>query len=353
MFNCTVLFMQYSRTVAPHSSKGPALIALMRLNQWAKITILSSTEEVYWQSGLSLRNQLEAAGITVCGERWSFMGGGGGGWTQVVVDGDVWWCTGGSPVAFEPGKLNNMTLGNIRLSGFRIVFVLAFDADSYAVASLGRQLSMMSGYAWLFPRKVPRSPDLQGFLWFRPFLSEGIDTFARQVSDYTKSHFNLTVSPDLVDVTYSAALHNAIMLYAHAATAMILEGKDLSNGEAVTTAVRRTSFEGAGGSIVTLDAHGDPVESYEVINYVVEEDGEMVSVPVGVYSCKTRRYTASQTQVVWPGHGQNATQVPFDSASGRQQKAERGCYKLRSSKECCTHYDGRPNWASDCVPGEL
>ena len=100
--------------------------------------------------------------------------------------------------------------------------------------------------------------------------TKGIDTFTKQASDYTKSHFDLTVSPDSVDVTYSAAMYDAIMLYTHAATKVMTEGGNLRDGEAVTAALRNISFTGVGGSTVALDTNGDRMESYEVMNYVLD-----------------------------------------------------------------------------------
>ena len=42
--------------------------------------------------------------------------------------------------------------------------------------------------------------------------SEGMQAFAKHVSDYSKSHFNVTVHPDSVDLAYSAALYDSVMI---------------------------------------------------------------------------------------------------------------------------------------------
>ena len=89
--------------------------------------------------------------------------------------------------------------------------------------------------------------------------SEGMKAFARQVSDYTKSHFDLPVHAAGVDLTYSVTLHDAVTLYALAATKVLAVGGDLRDGEAVTAAVRSTSFTGVGGTVVALDSNGDRV----------------------------------------------------------------------------------------------
>ena len=99
------------------------------------------------------------------------------------------------------------------------------------------------------------------------------------------------------------------MLYAHAATKMLLAGGDLLDGNAVSAAVRNTSFMGVGGSDVTLNNHGDRIESTMVMNYVLTANGVMSSVVVGLYSCSTGQYKAYDQAVVWPG---NSTETPPD-----------------------------------------
>ena len=103
----------------------------------------------------------------------------------------------------------------------------------------------------------------QGWLCLRSLLpSEGMQAFAEQVSNFTPSNFGITA--DLVDIPHSVALYNAIWLYARAATKVLSEGGDLTDGKAVTAAVRNTTFEGAGNLAVDLNKNGDRVESYEV-----------------------------------------------------------------------------------------
>ena len=106
-----------------------------------------------------------------------------------------------------------------------------------------------------------------------------------------------------VDVAYALALHAAVMLYAHAVTKVLSEGGTLSDGKAITGIVRETTFQGVGGSQVALDNHGDRNGmSYEVINYVVQANSVMGSVPVGIYNSSTlQQYTAYEQEVLWPG----------------------------------------------------
>ena len=196
------------------------------------------------------------------------------------------------------------------------MLVLSLDADAQAVASLSQRESMTSGWAWLVSYEVVsyEVPALVGWVSFTPFFaSKGRQAFAKQVSDYAKSDFNLTVSPDSVDLTYSAALHDAIMLYAHAVTKVLSEGDSLHDGQAVTKALRGTTFEGVGEIMVALDKHGDRIESYKVMNYVLEGAARISSVPVGMYDAVKRQYRAYERTIMWPG---NTAKVPADFFSG-------------------------------------
>ena len=272
-------FGLFSRTVAPITSQGPTLIAFMQQNYFKQIVILSSTDEVYFASGLELHRQLEAATIEVL-----------------------------KPAAFAPDNFKNATLSEIRRSGVRIVQVLAFDGDAQTVASLALREGMTSaGWSWLVVHEVLAVPAMAGWVFFRALLGSGMQTFAEQVSVYSESFFNLAVSPDSVNLAHASALHDAIMLYVHAATKVMSEGGDLRDGEAVTAAVRNTSFTGVGGTLVALDRNGDRIASFEVMNYVLEVDGVMGSVPVGLFDIAEQQYRAYERVVVWPG---NTTKVP-------------------------------------------
>ena len=269
----------------------PHCVLQMDHSRWRKAVIISSTDSIWFESGLVLATSLEARQITVL-----------------------------RPAAFEPGKFSHNTLSLIKRQGLRFVVVLAYEADEVVIASYAQTQGLTSGWAWLltYPMTtIAPPPALQGWLHLRPVFSEGMQAFAEQVSDYTKSGFNLTLSADAVDRTYSAALHDAILLYAHAATRVLSEGGDLRDGRVVTAAVRNTTFLGVGNAVVALDEQGDRVESYEMANYVVKADGTMGSVPVGVYNHIDQQYTASKQAVVWPG---GTLEVPLDYLSGAHGK---------------------------------
>ena len=226
--------MQFSRTVAPETAKGPALVALMGRYIFKKVAVLGSTDSAWFQTAFELTEQLKDAGI------------------------EVW-----KPAAFAVGNFGTGTLREIKSSGFRVILLIAGTSDTQTAARTAKLQGMSGkGWSWLILEKK-RGVQVEGWLFLQQDLpSEGIELFKQQVSEYTKSIFNLTITPNSVDLTYSLALWNAIMLYAYAATKVLSEGGDLHDGQAVTEVVRSTKFEGVGGNTVFLDKKGDRIESY-------------------------------------------------------------------------------------------
>ena len=246
--------------------------------------MLASTEETWLQSSLALMRQLQAAHIEVL-----------------------------KPAAFEPGQFKTTMLTEMKRSGIRIAMILAYDGDIRTIASGATAEQMTSGWGWILSEGLVRTA-IESWLFFRPLLpSEGKQAFAKKVSDYTQSSFNMTVDPDSVDLAYSAALHDAVMLYAHAATKVLSEAGDLRDGLAVTQALRSMQIKGVGDRVVELNARGDRIETYEVMNYVQGSDGGMSSVAVGMYSDAEEKYTEYEQAVVWPG---NTTVVPVSHSLG-------------------------------------
>ena len=184
---------------------------------------------------------------------------------------------------------------------------MSYAPDLQTVVTSAKREGMMKGWCWVVTEDWFKT---EGWLLVRPFCGLSLDevgTFASKVSEYTKSYFNHTISADAVDLTYSAALSDAIMLYAHAVTKVLSKGGNLSDGRAVTAAVRSTSFAGIGGRAVRLDKNGDRIDSYEVVNYVREEGDVTSSVGVGVFNGTLMEYEAYEQAVVWPG---NTMDVP-------------------------------------------
>ena len=202
--------------------------------------MLSSTENVWYLSAFELAKQLRKAGIEVLG-----------------------------PLTFEPGHSKDAVLGEIKRSGMRFVILMAFDADTQAVALRASSQGMTSaGRAWMLVVQRQATWRMHGWLFMQPFIQD-TQGFRELVSHYAKPRFNITTSPDSVHLPYSVALHDAVMLYAHAATKVLSEGGVLEdNGLALMKTLQNTTFEGVGGGTVALDKHSDRIESYEVMNYI-------------------------------------------------------------------------------------
>ena len=232
------------------------------------------------------------------------------------------------PAAWEPGTFlqETETLREVKRTGNRVLFLLAYDDDIKTVAShAAREGMLRAGFAWLRNEAAAQATGLeQGFMFMRSLLpSKGMQAFAEHVSDYSKSSFNISLSTDAVDLTYSVALHDAVMLYAHAATSVLAEGGNLNDGQVVTAAVRSTKFVGI-GSIVALNQDGDRIETYEVMSYVAEADSTMATVPIGLYNSTEQQYVAYERSVIWPG---NTSCVPIDSGVHEQCNSD-GCWDM-------------------------
>ena len=62
-----------------------------------------------------------------------------------------------------------------------------------------------------------------------------------------------------------------------------------------------------------IDSNGDRIDSYEVMNYVVEQGDVMRSVAVGMFNSSLQQYKAYEQAIVWPGESR---EVPADYFSG-------------------------------------
>ena len=163
----------------------------------------------------------------------------------------------------------------------------------------------------------PEIDKTQGWLHLRQYIPfEGMQAFAKQVKQYTQSHFHFTADHNdmrRLDLMHSAALHDAVLLYAHAATKVLVEGRNVhQNDQAVAAAVRNITVMGAGGH-VALDDRGDRIVSFEVANYVLHAEKGFKTHAVGLYNSSTGQFTMCGEPVVWPGGGSTA---PLDKVSG-------------------------------------
>ena len=160
--------LQFSRTVAPETAKGPALVALMRHYKWAMVVILTSTDGVWRESARGLSERLQEAGMKVL-----------------------------RPKPFDPGTFTTQILKEFKSSGIRVVMVMAYDEDVEAVASSAATEQMTSaGWAWIFGALDVATVHVQGWLCMREVLpsADALRAFAGQVKDYTRLHFNSTAA---------------------------------------------------------------------------------------------------------------------------------------------------------------
>ena len=147
--------LQFSRTVAPETAKGPALVALMRHYKWAMVVILTNTDRLWLESGLDLMEQLQKAGMKVL-----------------------------RPSAFDPGTFTTQILKEFKSSGIRVVMVMAYDEDIEAVAfSAATEQMTSAGWAWMVPAGTGAAMYVQGWLYLASLLPEGMEAFAEQVKE--------------------------------------------------------------------------------------------------------------------------------------------------------------------------
>ena len=184
---------------------------------------------------------------------------------------------------------------------------------------------------------------MQGWLYLRPFISSKvIETIAQHVRDYcestnmsqAQSEYAGCTGSTRMEFQFSVALYDAIMLYAHAATSVLNNGGDLTNGSEVAAAVQTASYMGMGGSALELDEHGDRIESYEVMNYAERGEAGMDSVAIGLYNTTTHEYISMGRAVVWPGNTKN---TPIDKIDYQEDDDGPGTLILTGRPVCQYH----------------
>ena len=181
---------QFSRTVAPTTSRTPALIALVRSYQWTRAVVLSDTVAFNLELALEITERMTAAGLKIF-----------------------------YPRPYDKSRFNTDTFTEIQRTGYRIVILV--DQSNWGpyenvIATKAQIAGLTRRWAWIQADAIQPADapvDRQGWLYLRTKLpSEGMETFAELVSEYTKSSFNINVSVHDVDLEYSAALHDAIMV---------------------------------------------------------------------------------------------------------------------------------------------
>ena len=214
-------------------------------------------------------------------------------------------------------------LDTIQAASVRIVITLAGSSDTFGIALSAAQKGMMvRGWCWISTDWLPGSEkagsasevpmvkaSLHGWLYIVAAVPDSPNraAFRSSVAAYGRSHFNLTLSAaDDINDGFASALYDAVYLFAHAASRVLLEGGEIDDGAAAVRAMRNLSFEGVLGQTVELDEHGDRIEAYSVMNYV-ESGGLMRGIAVlrddGV------QLACTGERVLWPG---NSTDIPTD-----------------------------------------
>ena len=120
-------------------------VALLQQNKWRKIVFLSSADDVYFEGGVELQQQFEAASIEVL-----------------------------KPAAFLPGNFNKAVLSDIRRSSIRIVLVLTYDAQKLAshaqFEGMMNECWMGNVYSAIGCKMCPVVDEVNGDAWLSSFM---------------------------------------------------------------------------------------------------------------------------------------------------------------------------------------
>lgn len=288
---CDACVWQFVRTVASFNSLAPAVSLTMQRLGWKRCFVLSSTQNLYLMTSGVWSQHLASQNITV------------------------------SLKTFGAGAFESAMLEEMQQANMRVVIVLADKPDTAKLALSAHQLGMTSAsWAWLGVDNVAGAEllatatmtdrarqALHGWLFFMPKQAPPQQSaeFHRQVRAYGQKHFGLSPAQAAVDL-YAAELFDAVYLFAHAATRVMEAGGDVSSGAQMMQVMRNISFVGIQQRTVALDANGDAIQPYSVMNYV-EENAEMRSVEVGWY--ESGQLKLKVADVRWPG---NSSIVPID-----------------------------------------
>ena len=113
-------FDLFSRTVAPVTSKGPTLIALMKHYNWTKTVMLTSTDGVWFESGLQLTAQLQVPPrmqhLRFWGKDLNLES-----WLELIAQRQEAAIEVQKLAAFKPERFKNATMSEIKHFGIRIV----------------------------------------------------------------------------------------------------------------------------------------------------------------------------------------------------------------------------------------
>ena len=204
---------------------------------------------------------------------------------------------------------------SIILVQVRIVIVLLTSVD-YRKFVLALPLHGLVGLAWIAVNGLASvvstsdpTPELaarlRGWIFAQPFVirDASYSAFLKRVGERTQLDFNKTMTGRSV-TNWAGPLYDAVLLYSHAATAVINAGGSFVNGTLVMEAMRKTTFDGVTGT-VALDKNGDRLESYEfrsVIPNTEKGGAHSSSQLLLLYNSASGEYTMSDSvPQIWPG----------------------------------------------------
>ena len=199
---------------------------------------------------------------------------------------------------------------------------------------------------------------LSGWLYVAIAPGEVPSDFFGRVNEYNRAHFNTSATEFYYRGVYAAAMVNAVLLFAHAATRVLDDGGNVDDGALMFRAMTSLSFEGIQQQPFRLNKNGDAIESYDAMNYVYE-NGAMHSIEIGHFA--DGRYLRTIAEVRWPG-GQGHVPRAFVPTCGPGQiwrMPSNSTYVKDGVCEACMPGWYQPIWnetataCMECPPGAV
>nr|XP_046190762.1 extracellular calcium-sensing receptor-like [Oncorhynchus gorbuscha] len=202
----------------------------------------------------------------------------------------------------------------------------------------------------LSPQKVSKSPTLTEF-WEGAFGCVGVE---EKVCDGSEDIQQLqTPYTDTSQLRVTNMVYKAVYAIAHAIHSIVCEERENSTVNCdknlnvkptqVLERLRRVNFS-RNGYQVSFDANGDPVATYELVNWQRRESGKMELVTVGLYdaSLPPDQRLDIEREITWV---KNSTQVPVSVCSESCPPGTRKAVQ-KGKPVCC--YD-----CIQCAEGEI
>jgi len=342
-------FPVVSRTVGPYTKMSNIILKLMEHFDWKNCAILGANDDLYSATSEQLLSDLEDGGYNVMFYQ-SF--------TAVTAD-------------VGSGQKSSW-MSQLRSTGVRIIFVLAYCGDMRDVLLTASDLGMLEGYAYLFFDVIEdchadaaglgdgRDEEARALFhhvlsvtWYtastaryEQFVAE-MDARRLNFSQYSHPPSGplapTTVNPEWLyasvnDSTYdmpstdafatiggyASFLYDAIYLYYLAANDTLAAGFDpRHDGMEVVERVKGRSFAGMSGNVV-IDENGDRSPDI-LLNMISIEGDDYIYTDVGLYESITDslKLWVNESEWGWPG---NSTTIPVDLLETKPNCQERDYY---------------------------